>query len=194
MTTMDPDNPALNADGSLKNAEDIEWEYSPTQPSRILPSPEPSGAIVNAAKLKPMAPIFQFGTQLGPEHFATPKPLKRKHAGVASIVESAHGSKGPEMWKEKTHAMTMSKVAAPKSTKAVNCLKSNNTFLHGNRSLASSPSATAASSLADSGDDEAETQTKKKRKWGDGPVDVLTVFKQVEGDDIGGGYECKICM
>jgi hypothetical protein len=120
VTTMDPDNPALNADGSLKNAEDMEREYSPTQPSRILPFPEPSDTIVNAAKLKPMAPIFQFGTQLGPEHFSTPKPLKWKHAGVASIVESARSSKGPEMRKEKTRTMTVSKVAAPKGTKVVN--------------------------------------------------------------------------
>ena len=28
---MDPDSCALNADGTLKDARDIEWDYSPTQ-------------------------------------------------------------------------------------------------------------------------------------------------------------------
>ena len=59
---MDPDNPALNANGSLKNADEMEWDHSPTQPNRILPP-------VQASVSKPMVPIFQFGNQLGPEHF-----------------------------------------------------------------------------------------------------------------------------
>lgn len=35
---MDPDNPALNGDGSDKDAKDIEWNFSPTntqQPTKI---------------------------------------------------------------------------------------------------------------------------------------------------------------
>ena len=63
---MDPDNPALNADGSLKNAEEIEWDHSPTQPNRILPPIKPSVS-------KPTVPIFQFGNQLGSEHFGGSK-------------------------------------------------------------------------------------------------------------------------
>ena len=56
---MDPDNPTLNANGSLKNADEMEWDHSPTQPNRILPP-------VRASVFKPTAPIFQFGNQLGP--------------------------------------------------------------------------------------------------------------------------------
>jgi hypothetical protein len=63
---MDPDNPTLNVDGSLKNAEEIEWDDSPTQPNRILPPIRPPVS-------KPMVPIFQFSNQLGPEHFGGSK-------------------------------------------------------------------------------------------------------------------------
>ena len=63
---MDPDNCALNTDGSLKNAEEIEWDHSPTQPNKILPP-------IGISASKPTALIFQFGNQLGPEHFVTTK-------------------------------------------------------------------------------------------------------------------------
>ena len=72
---MDPDNLTLNADGSLKNAEEIQGDYSPTQPNRFLPP----------AVSKPMAPIFQFHNQLGPEHFSG---LKRKLNEPVSVTKT----------------------------------------------------------------------------------------------------------
>ena len=33
---MDPDNPALNADGSYKDAAKLEWDHSPTKPSLTM--------------------------------------------------------------------------------------------------------------------------------------------------------------
>ena len=50
---MDPDNPALNADGSLKNADEIEWHHSPTQPNRILLPIKPSARPPSASVSKP---------------------------------------------------------------------------------------------------------------------------------------------
>ena len=58
----------------------------------------------------------------------------------------------------------------------------------------SSHSVTTVSSAANSDNEEADVRAKKKRKQGDGSADVLTVFKYVDPDNIGEGYECEICM
>jgi hypothetical protein len=175
---MDPDNCALNTDGSLKNAEEIEWDHSPTQPSKTLPP-------IGISTSKPTAPIFQFGNQLGPEHFATTK--RTQEEAKASDHERTHGgSKG----KGSTTTTVQLKPKPVKST-AVGHLKASS-ILCTNQS--SSHSVTTVSSAANSDDEEADVQAKKKRKRGDRSADVLTVFKYVDPDNIGEGYECEICM
>jgi len=106
---MDPDNCALNTDGSLKNAEEIEWDHSPTQPNKTLPP-------IGISTSKPTAPIFQFGNQLGPEHFATTKQTREE--AKANDRERTHGSKG----KGSTTMMAQLKPKPVKST-AVGHLK-----------------------------------------------------------------------
>ena len=182
---MDPDNCALNSDGSLKNAEEIEWDYSPTQPKKILP---PIGISDSESTFKPIAPIFQFGNQLGPEHFATTKRTRE----VAALTKAndrgrTHGLKG----KGSTTTMVQppAKPKPVKSTVVGRLLA--NSILHANQS--SSHSVVTVSSAANSDNEEVDVQAKKKRKKGDGSADVLTVFKYVDPDNIGEGYECEIC-
>jgi prophage DNA circulation protein len=181
---MDPDNPTLNADGSLKNADEIEWDHSPTQQNRILPPIRPSVS-------KPTAPIFQSGNQLGPEHFGGSKRKQNEPASMTKTTtskstESAHGSKG----KDGTTTKAIKKTKAVKPV-AINRLKASST-LRTNQS--SSLFATAASTVADSDDEDADKPIRKKRRRGDGSADVLTVFELVDPDDAGEGYECQICV
>jgi len=53
---------------------------------------------------------------------------------------------------------------------------------------------TTVSSAANSDDEEADVQAKKRHKRGNRSADILTVFKYVDPDNIGEGYECEICM
>ena len=177
---MDPDNCALNTDGSLKNAEEIEWDHSPTQPNKILPP-------IGISASKPTAPIFQFGNQLGPEHFVTTK-RKWEEAALTKVNdrEGTHGSKG----KGSTTAMARLKPKPVKLT-AVGCLKASSIFC---TNQPSSPSVTTVFSAANSDNEEADVRAQKKCKKGDGSADVLTVFKYVDPDNIGAGYECEICV
>ena len=48
--------------------------------------------------------------------------------------------------------------------------------------------------MADVDDEDADTHTRKKHRRGDGSADVLTVFKLIDPDDVGEGYECLICV
>src|SRR5882724_12188808 len=105
-----------------------------------------------------------------------------ERAMSANYRERTHGLKG----KGSTTMMAKLKPKPVKST-AVGRLKASS-ILHTNRS--SSHSVTTVSSAANSDEEEADVQAKKKRKRGDRSADILTVFKYVDPDNIGEGYEC----
>jgi len=177
---MDPDNPALNADGSLKNAEEIQWDYSPTQPNRfLLPSVS-----------KPTAPIFQFHNQLGPEHFSGLKRKLNEPVSVTKTMTSKSTESTCSKGKEGTIMKAKKNMNAVKLA-TVNHIKASSTP-HTNQS--SSPSVMAASNVAELDDKDADIHIKNKCKRGDGPADVLTMFELIDPDNVGAGYECQICM
>ena len=86
LVAMDPDNCALNTDSSPKMQKRLN-RITLTQPNKILP---PIG--ISASKHK--APIFQFGNQLGPEHFSATKWMWEEAAFTkVNDCERTHGSK-----------------------------------------------------------------------------------------------------
>ena len=48
---FDPDRPALNADGTLKDASKLEWPNSPSEETHMLPRTNPPGSPTIAAKV-----------------------------------------------------------------------------------------------------------------------------------------------
>jgi len=49
-------------------------------------------------------------------------------------------------------------------------------------------------SVANSDNKDADILINKRCRRGDGSTDVRTVFKLIDPDDNGEGYECQICM
>src|ERR1700723_195828 len=84
------DTPALNPDGSLKDAAEIDWEYSPTQPSfpaRAIacpPSPSPASSNLIISSLTPAD--FANPTQ---KHKAVPCERIFSDAGLADSKRRA---------------------------------------------------------------------------------------------------------
>lgn len=171
--------PALNPDGSLKDAADMEWDESPTQPGPLtlkLParprpnSPTPSWKTTSALALK--------FASLAPADFTN--PLKRKaNPAPAETSESKHVD--PALPKGQAGANPKSK-KAPKPP-AITRVKPNE--LHRTAS---------STSVDDNTDDTTSEPSKKKRKRGDGAADILTVFKLVDVDDPSQGYICEPCV
>jgi len=79
----------------------------------------------------------------------------------------------------------------PAKTTAVGHIKASS-ILCTNQS--SSHSMTTISIAANSDNNKADVQAKKRRKKGNGSAEVLMVFNHINPDNNGEGYECDICM
>lgn len=182
---MDPDSCALNADGTLKDARDIEWDYSPTQNRVSIPQTVPPSPTV------PLWSSFTFGTQLTPASFGTAQ--KRKNPS-----EDPDNSKSAT--RPATNSIFKSKPSARQNGKGdaggpkVKSNTSKPAAVERVKALQSQNSASNQSESDGDDDDEDNRPKKKKRKKGDGAADILTVFKPVNPDDVAEGYECQVCM
>jgi len=63
---IDLDTPALNADGTLKEAAEIEWDHSPTQAQKSFPSKVPASPTRKPSRTGG----FTFKSQLTPANFS----------------------------------------------------------------------------------------------------------------------------
>src|SRR3984957_12386789 len=78
---MDFGSPALNADGSLKDSSEIEWDHSPSHAEAILPAHAPSSP-------SPQGAIFQFQEPLGPGNINANGKWKLQEARALSSTKT----------------------------------------------------------------------------------------------------------
>jgi hypothetical protein len=180
--------PALNADGSLKDASEIQFARS-----RSGSPAGPAKAVTTGG--------FTFMTPMVPEDLGRKKralssatvasiaqPAKRSNTGAGTTT----GSTAPTADTPKRNDSSKAKAKAKKKS-AVDRVKS---LAEGLR-VWNKPRLRLYANLETVSIDVEEVveqaeNDKKTRKKGDGSADVLTVFKELEAE--GGGYECQICL
>lgn len=184
------DTPALNPDGSLKDAAEMEWDYSPTQPSfttrPVASPPSPSPATSSNFII----------SSLTPADFTIPT---RKHKGNTSIIadsetsESQVANPGPPTQTSHLNRQAGTGTKAKKTLKptAITRVKKKDCPSH---QTSISESMSTPVSVEDSDEHGDTGPSKKKRKRGNGAADILTVFKLVDADDPSQGYICEPCM
>ena len=179
---MDTDNPALNADGSYKDAAEIEWDHSPTQLTKTPIATVPASPTVGKSKL-----TFKSNSQLGPRDFNNFK-MKWKWDQPAASKPSINSLKGKDGTVATDHT-------APKKT-AVYHVKA----LHV-ESLTSTSTSRSTTMDAENNDDNSDNDNSqqwmmKKRKKGDSSADVysnmLTLTTSHKGTSA--SYACKTCL
>ncbi|KAG1866727.1 hypothetical protein F4604DRAFT_1682795 [Suillus subluteus] len=167
---------AVNADRTLKDPCNIEWEYSPTQKLSAIPliaPPSPSPAVPGPRS------AITFGTQLTPASFAP--VLKHKADSNNSRTKSKAISKTSSARQHGKDAPN-AKVTQPPKLAAFDCIK------------AVQAQSVASSDAGGETDDNNNDDEPRKKKRKDGAADIMTVFKPVDADDLSQGYECEICV
>jgi len=139
------DTPALNPNGSLKDASEIEFIHSPSQEDVILPPEEPS------MPPRALTSIFSFAQPLGPQDATSILGRKRTHTSSDStltqstVTGSGSTAKKPSTQKGKDGPRAKAKAKKPA---AIGCLLSQAS----NSSAPSSHSASIAASEETNGD------------------------------------------
>lgn len=169
--------PALNADGTYKEANEMEWDDDKSPPQTPLSS-LPSG---NASS----GSTFTFRQQLGPEDYMDT-------SGTSGTNTNTSGA-GKASRKGKERATDTASTAASSSRKkkpaAIERVRSRSSLASEQAGSISSPAPTS-----DAGeDDDEESQPQKKRRRGDGYADVRTIFSPVDSNDLKKGWRCNQC-
>lgn len=177
--------PALNPDGSLKDASEIKFIHSPSHENITLPTATASPPIANA---------FSFMQPMGPQHAASllgkKRPLLDNDAASSGNVTKQHASTiSKESWKRNNETSGTAK-AKPKKPAAIDWLLSHSSI---NSAPSSWSTSVAASELSNEGGNDSGCEKKCHRKT-DGPADVLTIFELVDPDDPDEGYRCSGCV
>jgi hypothetical protein len=195
------DTPALNSDGTLKDAADMEWDYSPTQtpasltiklPARPVPSsPTLSRAIATSSgSLKIISST--------PADFQVPNSWKRKAANSVPAETSNHAGSVSACTHEQTQTRARTVAIASSSSKKISALAAITRVRQNTNGLLREASSTVTVTSIDDGDantdDMMSEPAKKKRRRGGGAADILTVFKPLDADDLSQGYICEPCM
>ena len=174
---MDQDQCALNADGTLKDASEIEWDHSPSHTATglipivpVLPSPQTGG--------------FRFTQPMNPTNAFQ---LMNKSHGKSALKASSAGSsiKQPGTNCSNRKDATGQKAQMKKPTTFDQVLGANST--------SSSSESIALSQKTTSGIDSDESEKKCRRK-GESTADALTIFEPVNPEDPLEGYQCTGCM
>ena len=168
--------PALNANGTYKEANEMEWDDNKSPPQTPLSS-LPSG---NASS----SSIFTFQQQLGPEDY-----MDTSRASGTNTITSGTGK---AFHKGKERATDMASMAA-----SINCKKKPTAieWVCSRSSLASERADPLSSPAPTSdADEDEESQPQKKCRCGDGYADVHTIFSPVDPNDLKKGWRCNQCM
>src|SRR5882757_10219854 len=166
---------ALDADGRLKEAHAIDWEYSPTTqktPSMAVAAPPSPSPII------PNKPIITFGTQLTPASFGNPQKRKADNSSKAARTNPISKSNaGAHQNRQDAPDPKVTKVTKPSKPGAIERIR------------IQSQGSTSDLDMDDSDDnDNDDGPRKKKSKKGDGAGDIMTVFEPVNPDDMAEGY------
>jgi len=175
--------PALNSDGTLKDAADMEWDYSPTQPSLTIKLPAramPSSPTPSRPSCAIAASAFKIISST-PADFTNP----RKHKAVNYV---------PGQAKDVGPALTCSNEPDGTNTKAkkASVPAAITRVLQNGSKLLRDESSTSIED--DNGDDTTSEPSKKRHKRGSGAADILTIFKLVDANDPSQGYICMPCV
>jgi len=160
------DAPALNPNGSLKNAEEMEWVQSPTSKPTPLTLKIP-------ARHRPSSPTPLKIISSTPAVFTNPRKRKADNSAPAATSDPTPTA----LTRLKGQAGTNAK---SKVTKPPVIARVKQDGLHCTGSSTSVKDETA--------DDTASELVKKKHKRGDGATDILTIFKLVDDEDPSQGY------
>jgi hypothetical protein len=167
------DEPALNSDGSLKDAKDMEWDHSPTQealpPAEVPSSPTP-------APHKKTIFTFTMKPNLTPANFTNPKRKAdslRTPSATTGVNQSTTG-RIRENRKDGTVPKAKPKPKAPAKKVAIDRIHTD-TELHKAK------------------DDGSDVELPKRCKRGDRAADILTVFRAADTEDGTEGHVCEIC-
>ncbi|KAG1811957.1 hypothetical protein EV424DRAFT_1349514 [Suillus variegatus] len=151
--------PALNPDGSLKNTKEMEWFHSPTS----KPTPGPLTLTI-PARNRPSSPTPQLKfISSTPADFINSRKQKANNSAPSDPTPTASthpkGQAGTNAKSKMTTTVTKSLAIACVKQNGLHCMESSSELV------------------------------KKKRKRGDGGVDILMIFKLVD-DDPSEGYVC----
>jgi hypothetical protein len=169
--------PALNADGTLKDASEIPWFNSPsdTAPLNSAPAEPPASPTPQAATWRFMTPIIP--SDLG--RSSKKRPLTELDAGSGAKKKLGHTAadvtkRPPTAPKQQPQPSRKDKQKPPPAIARVKSLTSVDTI--------------------EENETEEEIERRKRRKRGDGSADVATVFISLNPDEDGReGWECIVC-
>jgi hypothetical protein len=178
---MDQDQCALNADGTLKDASEIEWDHSPSHTATGLIPTAP-------ASPSPQTGGFRFTQPMNPTNaFQLMNKSHGKSALKASTAGTSTSTKQPGTNNSKRKDTTGQKAQTKKPTAFDRVLGANSVSSSGSVSVASSEKTTSGGTA----DDEPE---KKRRRKGESTADALTIFEPVDPEDPSEGYRCTGCV
>lgn len=177
---MDQDQCTLNADGTLKDASEIEWDHSPSHTATgLIPTAPVSPS--------PQAGGFRFTQPMNPMNaFQLMNKSHGKSAPKASSAGASTSTKQPGTNSSKRKDTTGQKAQTKKPTAFDWVLGANSISSSGSVSVASSESEKTTST-----DDEPE---KKRHRKGESTADALMIFEPVDPEDPSEGYWCTGCV
>jgi hypothetical protein len=165
------DEPALDSDGSLKDAKDMAWDHSPTQeappPAEVPSSPTP------APHKKKTIFTFTMKPNLTPANFTNPKRKADSLKTASASTGVNQSTTGSICQNRKDGTVPMAKLKAP-AKKAMIDRICTDTELH------------------EAKDDGSDVELPKRCKRGDGAADILTVFRAANTEDGAEGHVCEI--
>lgn len=176
---------ALNADGTLKDALEIEWDHSPSHTATGLIPTAP-------ASPSPQAGGFCFTQPMNPTNaFQLMNKSHGKSAPKASSAGTSTNTKQPGTNSSKRKDTSGQKAQTKKPTAFDRVLGANSVSSSGSVSVASSESEKTTSGPGGIADDEPE---KKHHRKGESTADALTIFEPVDPEDPSEGYWCTGCV
>lgn len=206
MPVADSDAPALRADGTLKDASEMQWEYSPSRPSAQLP-PYPS-SLTDPANTVHVQPFKWLQPQTGPAGTSQSTSTRKRTAGETEDQPNNNNNKKDDDKKKddkKKLANAQSAAKRKLDRPAKKGLGTSIDRILAKPSLSLSDASVHSSELEGEEDDDgqdddsaanvvAEDQDSASRaKRGEGYRDVDTIFTMVDGDVPEKGRICTIC-